>query len=281
MASLVREKFAMDHQPLIINGLVSGDARQERVNKFQSNPAGFDVMIISPKAGGVGLTLTAANNVIHLERWWNPAVEDQCTDRAYRIGQTKSVSVYTPISKNESFGEKSFDCILDRLLDNKRSLAKGLFIPTTISGDEFGGVFKQGVRERAPTLDEIDCFEKGQDFEDLIIAQLNQAGLKASRTQASYDYGADIIVKTPNSGKAAIIQCKHRANPLRAVSERAATEVLNAVDHYDLSDPQLFVVTNADAVTAGCKKVAQQNDIQIIVRDELLNIGPLIANHLN
>ena len=51
-------------------------------------------MILSPKAGGVGLTLTAANNVIHLQRWWNPAVEDQCTDRVFRIGQTKDVNVY-------------------------------------------------------------------------------------------------------------------------------------------------------------------------------------------
>ena len=56
-------------------------------------------MIISPKAGGVGITLTAANNVIHLERWWNPAVEDQCTDRAYRIGQKRCVCLHTNRTK--------------------------------------------------------------------------------------------------------------------------------------------------------------------------------------
>jgi SNF2 family DNA or RNA helicase len=48
-------------------------------------------MILSPRAGGVGLTLTSANHVIHLSRWWNPAVEDQCTDRVYRIGQDQTV----------------------------------------------------------------------------------------------------------------------------------------------------------------------------------------------
>lgn len=280
MASLLREKFAMKHQPLIINGLVSGEARQERVNKFQTNPAGFDVMIISPKAGGVGLTLTAANNVIHLERWWNPAVEDQCTDRAYRIGQTKSVSVYTPIAKNESFGEKSFDCILDKLLDSKRSLAKGLFIPTTISGDEFGGAFKNGVHGRSPTLEEIDCLEKGQDFEDLIIAQLNQAGLKASKTQVSYDYGADIIIEASPTTRPAIIQCKHRANPNKAVSDRAVKEVLNAVQYYNLDAPALFVVTNAEGVTANCQKIAEQNGIELLMRSKLLRAAELITAEL-
>ncbi len=281
MASLVRERFNMSHQPLIINGLVSGEARQERVNKFQSNPAGFDVMIISPKAGGVGLTLTAANNVIHLERWWNPAVEDQCTDRAYRIGQTKPVSVFTPIARNESFGEKSFDCILDRLLESKRSIAKGLFLPTTISCDEFGGAFKQGVQGRTPSLEEIDCFEKGQDFEDFFISQLNQVGLRASRTQASYDYGADIIVESSSSGKAAIIQCKHRANPMRAVSDRAVTEVLNAVNHYGLSAPQLWVVTNAERVTKSCQTLAKQNGVQIVVRAEIFMAAHEIANQIS
>ena len=80
VASMIQDKYNLENQPLIINGEISGDARQ-KVNIFQnSNENNFNAMIISPKAGGVGITLTAANNVIHLERWWNPAVEDQCTD---------------------------------------------------------------------------------------------------------------------------------------------------------------------------------------------------------
>ena len=57
-----------------------------------------NVMILSIKAGGVGLNLTAANHVFHFDRWWNPAVENQATDRAYRMGQTKDVQVYKFIS---------------------------------------------------------------------------------------------------------------------------------------------------------------------------------------
>lgn len=68
--------------------------RDALVERFQ-NPdgGGPSLFVLSLKAGGTGLTLTAANHVVHVDRWWNPAVEDQATDRAFRIGQTKSVQV--------------------------------------------------------------------------------------------------------------------------------------------------------------------------------------------
>ena len=67
--------------------------RQERVERFQEDPT-VGVFLISLKAGGTGLNLTAADTVIHFDPWWNPAVEQQATDRAHRIGQSKVVSVY-------------------------------------------------------------------------------------------------------------------------------------------------------------------------------------------
>lgn len=82
-------------------------------------------MLLSPKAGGVGLMLTAANHVIHLSRWWNPAVEDQCTDRVYRIGQTKTVQVHIPLAIHPRFAEHSFDRNLHALLERKRELSRG------------------------------------------------------------------------------------------------------------------------------------------------------------
>src|SRR5256885_9242167 len=63
--------------------------RDDIVGRFQS-PDGPAVLLLSLKAGGTGLNLTAANHVFHFDRWWNPAVEDQATDRAFRIGQTRS-----------------------------------------------------------------------------------------------------------------------------------------------------------------------------------------------
>lgn len=281
LASIIKQKYHLNSQPMIINGMVSGEARQEKVNKFQALEDGFDVMIISPKAGGVGLTLTAANNVIHVERWWNPAVEDQCTDRAYRIGQTKAVNVYLPISRHSSFGEKSFDCILDRLLDDKRSLAKGLFIPTTIANDELGNAFRDGFKPRELSLEEIDCFENGKDFEAFIQSTLRRFGLKVELTQTSYDYGADLIVEYSKSGKTAIIQCKHRSSASKSVSEGAANDVLRAIDHYDLISPSLFVVTNAGTATKECRNKCESEGIILLLREDILNVGPKIKEALS
>ena len=73
--------------------------RQAAVENFNNNP-NIPIFLISLKAGGTGLNLTGADYVIHYDPWWNPAVEDQATDRAYRIGQKKKVFVYRLITKN-------------------------------------------------------------------------------------------------------------------------------------------------------------------------------------
>jgi hypothetical protein len=131
LAMAIQERFDLKHRPMCISGKVAGHKRQEMVNAFQSSASAFDVLILSPKAGGVGLTITAANNVIHLSRWWNPAVEDQATDRAYRIGQTRPVTIHIPmaIHPDEAIGPSSFDQRLDALMERKRSLSRGLLMP--------------------------------------------------------------------------------------------------------------------------------------------------------
>jgi SNF2 family DNA or RNA helicase len=86
-------------------------------------------MILSARAGGVGLTLMRANHVIHLSRWWNPAVEDQCTGRVLRIGQERPVTVHIPLAVLSS-GGSSFDQNLQALLERKRELMRAALIPT-------------------------------------------------------------------------------------------------------------------------------------------------------
>ena len=100
-------------------------------------------MILSPKAGGVGITLTAANHVIHLSRWWNPAVEDQCSDRAYRIGQTKDVHIYYPMAINPNDPESSFDLKLDELMTRKRVLSQQLLAPPIITKQDYESLLRQ------------------------------------------------------------------------------------------------------------------------------------------
>ena len=116
--------------------------RSKIVDQFQDpdRDGQFDLLLLSPKAAGVGLTLTAATHVIHLSRWWNPAVEDQCTDRAYRIGQEKDVYVYIPRAIHPLYGEGSFDHILHGLLERKRSLSSEMLIPME-TGDEMDQIY--------------------------------------------------------------------------------------------------------------------------------------------
>ncbi|OCW57068.1 DEAD/DEAH box helicase [Hoeflea olei] len=134
-ATAAATKFALASTPAIINGSVPGERRLAIVDGFQNAPAGFDLLVLSPKAAGVGLTITAANHVIHLSRWWNPAVEDQCNDRCYRIGQHKPVTVHVPIAVHPALGEASFDVTLDRLLENKRSLSRHMLRPPVEDSD--------------------------------------------------------------------------------------------------------------------------------------------------
>ncbi|MBA2682089.1 MAG: DEAD/DEAH box helicase [Ktedonobacteraceae bacterium] len=104
-------------------------ARNAILHDFQTM-LGFNILILSPFVAGIGLTIVEANHVIHYGRWWNPAVESQATDRAYRIGQTKEVSVYLPILRDPSRRvAPSFDERLDLLMDNKQRLAEDFLRP--------------------------------------------------------------------------------------------------------------------------------------------------------
>jgi hypothetical protein len=107
---------------LVLHGGTAVKKRRGIVSQFQADPA-IPFMILSLKAGGVGLNLTAANHVIHFDRWWNPAVENQATDRAYRIGQHKNVVVHKFITQG-TLEEK-----IDRLLEDKAELSRRI-VPT-------------------------------------------------------------------------------------------------------------------------------------------------------
>src|SRR5207248_3837669 len=98
MLHLVRERLEKLEIPFCyLDG--STKQRQEIVDRFQSDSA-IPVFLISLKAGGVGLNLSAADTVIHFDPWWNPAVEAQATDRAHRIGQTRVVTAYKLITRD-------------------------------------------------------------------------------------------------------------------------------------------------------------------------------------
>ncbi|MCH7814083.1 MAG: SWF/SNF helicase family protein, partial [Planctomycetes bacterium] len=102
---------------MFLHGGTTAQARTAMVDRFQSNDPDCPVFLLSLKAGGFGLNLTSATHVFHFDRWWNPAVEDQATDRVHRIGQYRRVQVH------------KFVCVgtleehIDRMLEEKRGLA--------------------------------------------------------------------------------------------------------------------------------------------------------------
>lgn len=130
-AEIVRHVFGLERID-VINGDTPIQRRQEIVNRFQrhlKSDGGFDMLILGPKSAGTGLTLTAATHVIHLSRWWNPAVEEQCNDRVHRIGQTRPVFVHIPMALHPELGAQSFDCLLQSLMQRKRKLAEQALWP--------------------------------------------------------------------------------------------------------------------------------------------------------
>lgn len=135
---LVKREFGLPHVDLI-NGSTPIPRRQEIVNRFQEHldrDRVFDLLVLGPKAAGTGLTLTAATHVIHLSRWWNPAVEEQCNDRVHRIGQTKPVTVHVPMAIHPEYQHNSFDCLLHSLMTRKRRLASSALWPMGDTKDD-------------------------------------------------------------------------------------------------------------------------------------------------
>ncbi len=90
------------------------------MEEFQENPDGPHIFILSLKAGGTGLNLTRGNHVFHFDRWWNPAVENQATDRAYRIGQTKDVQVHKFICSG------TLEEVIDNMIESKKEIASNV-----------------------------------------------------------------------------------------------------------------------------------------------------------
>lgn len=108
----------LGRETLFLYGSSSKKQREEMVDRFQLDPQGPRIFILSLKAGGVGLNLTRANHVFHFDRWWNPAVENQATDRVFRIGQTRNVQVHKFVCTG-TLEEKIHD-----LIESKKALAE-------------------------------------------------------------------------------------------------------------------------------------------------------------
>jgi SNF2 family DNA or RNA helicase len=129
--------------PFLYGGTTKTE-RQAMVDRFQEDPRGPQLFLLSLKAGGVGLNLTRASHVFHVDRWWNPAVENQATDRAYRIGQTNRVLVHKFITSG------SVEERIDRMISEKSRLAEDI----VGSGEEWLGGLEVGQLRELVALEE-------------------------------------------------------------------------------------------------------------------------------
>jgi len=102
---------------LFLHGGTPRKSREAMIERFQDPTSKTAVLVLSLKAGGTGINLTAANHVVHFDRWWNPAVEAQATDRAHRIGQTKAVHVHTLVCQG------TLEDRIDALIESKKKLS--------------------------------------------------------------------------------------------------------------------------------------------------------------
>ncbi len=119
----ILQRYLQSHfarEVLFLHGGLRRAARDSMINRFQEEADGPPVFILSTRAGGFGLNLTRANYIFHYDRWWNPAVENQATDRAYRIGQERNVVVYKFVCSG------TLEERIDELLEYKKGLAENI-----------------------------------------------------------------------------------------------------------------------------------------------------------
>lgn len=268
----------------IINGDTKATSRRNPeetrlglIAEFSKKP-GFGLCVLSPIAAGAGLNIIAANHVVHLERHWNPAKEAQATDRAYRIGQQKEVTVYLPSATHGEFA--SFDLILHRLLEKKRALqgALGLTPPDSVSAPEliaelFGQSKNNGRKLAAPIALEDALHFSWQMFEALIAVLYERESERVILTPQSADHGSDVVAlgwgpKREN----VLIQCKFTKND-KLDSEEGVRAVCSSAPFFERPLGKTFsrraLHTTARKFGSRSKRSAQICSVELHGRDWL------------
>jgi superfamily II DNA or RNA helicase len=216
------EPELLQFSPSVYRGALSDSQRDKIVDEFQNQEA-CKVLLMSLKAGGLGITLTRANHVFHFDQWWNPAVTDQATARARRIGQKKTVFV-TSLFTVDTIEEKIQD-----LLKRKRELFKAVIddlsdtnLSKVLTEEELFSLFN--LQKAKPTIskgtprDKFTIESLGQispqQFERLITNLYEKMGYQVKLTPQTRDQGIDIYAKrVSESGTESLaIQCKHYPN---------------------------------------------------------------------
>ena len=280
LAHYIEIEFGL--RPDIINGdtdasASSSQSRQKRISRFQEQE-GFGIIVLSPLAVGFGVNIQAANHVIHFSRTWNPAKEDQATDRAYRIGQTKPVYVYYPVIRAADF--TTFDDKLDQLLRRKRLLAHDMLNGCgDLSPDEFSDIVDRdtSVFDDRVSLDDVVRL-RPLEFEALVAALWKKQGFRTvALTPRTGDAGVDVVAKTVDVGE--LIQCKSSATEDSRLSWEAIKDVVTGEARYRFENPGVtfskVAVTN-QWFNENAHSHARLNNVRLVDKSIL---GQLLEKH--
>jgi SNF2 family DNA or RNA helicase len=212
------EKFGVQ----LYSGQLTENKRNAVLGSFENDQN--RILLISIKAGGLGLTITSANHVFHFDHWWNPAIADQAEGRAYRRGQTKTVFVTTLFTIN------TIEEDIHKLLANKRHLFQDIVddlsdtsLSALLSEDELFGLFglrspkKPKSQSTEKPLEDLSPYE----FEDMISKLCREIGYAVRETKRSRDGGVDLYAKRDlvTGTESLIIQCKHYPNGVVGVEK--------------------------------------------------------------
>ena len=283
LAHVVREYFGLK-DVCIVNGDTPGStqransmkmSRQQSVDRFQ-NSSGFNVIIMSPLAAGVGLNITEANHVIHYSRWWNPAKEDQASDRVYRIGQERPVHIYLPMATHPEF--QTFDVILNELLERKRQLSQGTLFPTEqaeVTPKEILASLQptslDNRNDSLLTIEDVDGLEP-RFFEAFVAALFDKQGYYVVLTPYSGDKGADVVARQRgNKTGGLLIQAKHRKEGGKS-DRQAVNEVSAAKPFYEKeygTTFQLAVITNRE-FNKPARRYSRSEQVEVYERKWLM-----------
>ena len=283
LAHVIQEQLGLENVA-IVNGDTPGStqressmkmSRQQAVDRFQAT-LGFNAIVMSPLAAGVGLNITEANHVIHYSRWWNPAKEDQASDRVYRIGQTRPVHIYLPMAIHHEF--QTFDVILHELLERKRQLSQGTLFPTERAEVTPLDILTslqptQIEKDSSPslTIEDIDRLEP-RSFEVFVAALFEKQGYRVGLTPYSGDKGADVIAY-PRQGETTglVIQVKQRKEAGKPGND-AVDEIVAAKPFYEEKYDMTFqpmVITNRE-FTKEARRLSRANQVQMHGRKWLM-----------
>lgn len=215
----------------VYNGEASPKLRSEMLSRFKKSP-GFQVLIISPKAGGAGLNIVEANNVIHYTREWNPALERQATDRVYRMGQARPVHVYYPTTSLKHKEMVSAEERLANILSGKRDIMDDFTVSASdhsFSEGDLSGITTGTVQDRRIDPNGLHLLDP-YSFECLVACLYEKQGFESHWCGRSGDGGADVIAL--KGDKAILVQVKHTQaqNP---IGVGAIIQVRGAKSQYD------------------------------------------------